>query len=745
MLSSLLSPKLTEAIGWTLLHSLWQGAVIAILMALVMLLMNRSSAQARYFVAVSALFSILLVAGITFYSVYESNEIVDPNFSGQALQNESTGGKIATGLAVAQQYNQLHTSTATTVWGQMQDRWYSYFEEHLPLLVTLWVLGILVLTLRFMGGMLYVQRLKNYKTLDVSQEWINKTQILSHKMGLTRSVQMMESVLVKVPMAIGYFKPVILLPVGTFTGLSTQQVEAILAHELAHIVRNDYWVNIFQSIIEILLFFHPAIWWISGIIRQEREHCCDDMAVQLSGDSLTFAQALTNLEVMQTVPQLAMAATGNKGSLLGRIQRLLQQSPQKPTFNEGLLVSGVLMLCLVAASASAFSNLKNTANQEVVSQERPVALATKSVSDDKPERLSGNTTYYSTFTDTNKVVREIIIVKDKKGAVTEVVVDGKKLKKEELKNYKQVIESKLNEAKEDDEKLAEGYKMDKYRKDKVEEEEDEEYEGSFLAVPPVPPVPPVEPVPPVAPVPPVPPFPPMPPFIGFDSEFSNEIGEMGDKISRLGDELSRLYSKRSPDDDHIAEVKKKMNVLSDKMLQLSQKQQEKLQRIQSDAGKQYRDNLRDYLQELKQYQRELEQEVRENDIYLRNEVNARTREQQHKKQEEAHERAMVEHAKQMKRHDEQMREHEKAMEKHNKFMKLFVSELKKDGLINNADSYSLKLTNKKMVVNGKTLPDTVFQKYKEFIKKESGEDLDKWSDRQQMQINNNWHDNDNDE
>jgi len=715
MLSPFLSSEFTDALGWTLLHSLWQGALIAILMALVFLFLNRRSAQVRYFVATSALVALLVAAVVTFSKHYSSKEMPATNVPALLTDRVVTD---------ASPENSIAANTQPPVSGQeMLSHWLSYAETHAPLIVMLWLAGILVLTLRFMGSLLYVQRLKHYKTQAVPEEWQQKVRLLSQQIGLRQTVQLAQSALVKVPMAIGYFKPVILLPVGTFTGLSPQQVEALLAHELAHIVRNDYWINILQSVIEILFFFHPAVWWISGIVRQEREHCCDDMAVQLSGDSLTFAYALASLPSLQPVPQLALGANGGKGSLLYRIQRLLGQSPQKPTFNEGLLASGVLVLCLLVTSVYAFANLK-----------APEIIAENSISHNSQtppsDSLSGKTTYYGTYTDTSKVVREIIIVKDRKGNVTDVLIDGRKLTREERKNYQRVIDQKLHKTSVTGDRP------------KNQLEDEEESDGLFLAPPlapmPPPPMEPADPMEPTAPLPPMAPtLPPMPPLTGLDNHWSAEVNRISDQIAKQADQLAGLYEKGAYDEGKGAAIQQKMNELVRQMQDLNQKQQENLQQWQTEAGKEHTVELQRYQQAIKQYQKEVISQVKEHRIKSQqlSDKNQSVARNQQERQHQAHERAIAEHAKALKEHEKATARHEKLAEKHQRFMKLLVAELKKDGLIQNENRYSLKLTRHKLVVNGKEQPAQVFKRYKDLIKKETGEDIEKWTENQTMQIN----------
>ena len=143
---------------------------------------------------------------------------------------------------------------------------------------------------------------------------------------MKKTVRFVESGLAKTPMVIGYLKPIILFPLGTVNQLTQQEVEAVLAHELAHIYRNDYLLNIIQSFIEIIFYYHPAVWWISANIRTERENCCDDIAVKICGSSITYVKALVILDEIQPTPNLAMLfSSDSKNQLLNRVKRILNQ------------------------------------------------------------------------------------------------------------------------------------------------------------------------------------------------------------------------------------------------------------------------------------------------------------------------------------------------------------------------------------------------------------------------------------
>ncbi len=185
-----------------------------------------------------------------------------------------------------------------------------------------WLVGVFGLSAWHLGGWAQLQRLKRRMVRTVGDLCNKGSRELALRLGVHRAIELFESALVEVPTVVGWLRPVILLPASALTGLSPEQLEAILAHELAHIRRYDYLVNIVQTVVEILGFYHPAIWWVSHRIRIERENCCDDLAVHVCGSSLQYARALACMEeIRHSGTDLALAATG--GSLMARISRLL--------------------------------------------------------------------------------------------------------------------------------------------------------------------------------------------------------------------------------------------------------------------------------------------------------------------------------------------------------------------------------------------------------------------------------------
>ncbi len=424
-LSSYIPHEYIQALGWTLLHSIWQAALIALIVGILMILVQKSS-HIRYIIAASAMPLILICALGTFYLSFDT--------AAQGIDSDTMPGTAQ--LADYPMMEQATSESQDKV--SLQAQFKAYFSTHFPLIITLWFLGIIVLSLRFLGGLAYVQRLKHYKVVDVTEHWQRSMQDISDKIGLSRPVQLLESALVAVPMVVGYFKPVILLPIGAITGLSSSQVESILAHEMAHILRKDYLVNMIQTVIEIIFFYHPAIWWISRLIREERENCCDDIVIQVKEDTLVYAKALTTLGELQVrTPRLAMAATGSHNFLFKRIKRMLTKTKQHPTFSEGFLTAFIVCVCLFCFTLVARASLKissgtylaGNVTDMAVFEEGDINAVTMNIVDDE-----GNND-------------NLIIIRNKKGKIVELYVNGRKIPRSEIKKYEPMIEESLAENK----------------------------------------------------------------------------------------------------------------------------------------------------------------------------------------------------------------------------------------------------------------------------------------------------------
>ncbi|HYE58068.1 MAG TPA: M56 family metallopeptidase, partial [Rhodothermales bacterium] len=347
-LVALLQTPLAERIGLVLVHSLWQGALVAAALAVALRLLR--SATHRYAAACAALSLLLLLPALTFALLDLDNVSgVSVGVAGRESQAGVDGGLAlgTEGPAVA--------FFVPTAW---VDRW-------LPWAVGAWACGVFVFALRLVGGLASTYRLRR-QALPAA-EWLReRVALLARRMGLTRAVSVAVSERVHGPVVFGWLKPVVLLPLSAVTGLTPEQLEAVLAHELAHIRRHDYLVNLMQSVTETLLFYHPAVWWVSGRIRDEREDCCDDAAVATCGDAIVYARALSSLERLRPAPRFAMAATG--GSLTARIRRLVGAPRAEvhlvPARTTGGLAGALAIVLLVLGARTPSASHQETAHRQ---------------------------------------------------------------------------------------------------------------------------------------------------------------------------------------------------------------------------------------------------------------------------------------------------------------------------------------------------------------------------------------------
>src|SRR6266581_2907785 len=300
-----ISPEVLRTLGWTLLHFLWQGAALAAVFAVAAAIWRRASA--RYAVAVSALVLMMISPVITY-----------------TWLRAHTNPAVQTGAEGATTWAGTSTQNATAVSGSRAPLAGSRTEQPMGMLwlVEAWFLGVLLLSLRTAGGLFLIERMRRKEIKPVGGELFERCVALQRRMGLDRVIRYCECHRLDAPAVLGWFRPVVLLPVRALTGLTEAQIEAVIAHELAHIRRLDCFVNLFQIATETLLFYHPAVWWVSQRIRAEREHCCDDEAIVICGDAVNYARALTLMEEWRAAPALMMAA--NRGPLAERVMRLLE-------------------------------------------------------------------------------------------------------------------------------------------------------------------------------------------------------------------------------------------------------------------------------------------------------------------------------------------------------------------------------------------------------------------------------------
>jgi beta-lactamase regulating signal transducer with metallopeptidase domain len=337
-IGTILGSTIAQAIGWALLHLLWQGLLVAAILAATLALLSKQSANARYLASCGALALVVALGAATTYRIYDGDR---ESGAGSRSDVSVSAGSLST-VSAEQASSDTRPPAPDTLAAVA-----AFTKSHLPQIVLVWLTGVLFLSVRLLFGWLRAHSIAKRNASDAAPEWQRAASRLAHALKLRRAVQLLESAAVEVPTVIGWLRPVVLLPAATLTGLSTEQMEMILAHELAHVRRNDFFVNLMQAVVETLLFYHPAVWWISHRIRVEREHCCDDVAVAVSGKPLVYARALTRLEELRVDDAQAFVAA-NGGSLIGRIRRLAGGRAESPNAPSRFVAGAALLTVLVA-------------------------------------------------------------------------------------------------------------------------------------------------------------------------------------------------------------------------------------------------------------------------------------------------------------------------------------------------------------------------------------------------------------
>ncbi|WOK07399.1 M56 family metallopeptidase [Imperialibacter roseus] len=365
MLRPYLSDTLVQALGWTFLHSLWVGALLSVIFLGVRWIMKSYSAQSKYVAGLS--FLSLLPAIMLLIFVYTFNELahVSPSSTPEMEVGTTQLAEFTTGAAdVVSQ-----TAEVPFYVGWLDEIRTYYFYKYHSFLVTVWLIGVALLSAQNIGGYFYSGRLRKQGLLEPGEELIKAFNSLLKASGVSKGVLLMESLLVKAPVLVGYFKPVILLPIGLASSLSASEVEAILAHEIAHIRRHDFLVNILQCCVEVLFFYHPGVWVIGSAIRSERENCCDDIAVRLSGNSMSLALALTHVEEWKLTSNVALGFSGNRNSLLNRIKRIINDKTMKAQNRDGNLLAIAIIAGLCLSTLTALKGIDYEMVQEIPAQE----------------------------------------------------------------------------------------------------------------------------------------------------------------------------------------------------------------------------------------------------------------------------------------------------------------------------------------------------------------------------------------
>lgn len=318
--------QLINAVCFTLLHSLWQGAAIAGIAGLGLAMSRRAKAKYRYLLLLGCLVAFTLCTAYTLIYYLPAERMDKPQTP-----------------ALFQLSINIYYNTAI-----------DFITSHAIVIIQGWLLIVVLKCSWLTVGFLQVAALRQRHLSPIDEYWKVRIAALSKRLRIKRRVVLATSTRVSVPMVIGYLKPVIVIPLGLLTALPYDQIEAIILHELAHIRRHDYLVNIFQTCVETLFFFNPAVGWMSSLLREEREHCCDDLAVASGPGMKSYIKALLAFEEFQTsIPTLTASFTGARNQLLDRAKRLVNTTNrrlgniEKMALIGGVIIAGAVLICLL--------------------------------------------------------------------------------------------------------------------------------------------------------------------------------------------------------------------------------------------------------------------------------------------------------------------------------------------------------------------------------------------------------------
>ena len=416
MITSILTQELSYAIAWTLIHTIWQISLIALILSLVLKFNKSASSERRYTLSFVALFATIISTAFTFCLYYVDAQNAET----------ATASIVYFQNVIADPINMSSPLLIT-----------NFIEEYRVAIVNAWVIGSILFFIKFIGGFVYLKNIIN-KSQAIDQ-LVGKTfKKLNYKFGINRNISIRSSHMINTPMVMGYIKPVILFPVGLINQLSTKEVEAILAHELAHIKRHDYLLNIIQIFTEILFYFHPAIWYISAQIRTERENCCDDLAIKHTGSSINYAKTLVKLQELElSGHEIALAFSGNRNSFKNRIMRILNHPTSSSQYKDKVLVALLLFfsLFLGANNYSEDNSTNKLDNFDVY------------VIDDCPQSPEDIKYYLDTIPERNTFHikkktndEEMLELEMENGEITKLKIGGETVPEEEYDKHVDIIE-----------------------------------------------------------------------------------------------------------------------------------------------------------------------------------------------------------------------------------------------------------------------------------------------------------------
>ena|SRR5687768_6315230 len=688
-----------KALGWTFVHSLWQIACIGLILYVILRLVPGRSAHTRYTISTMAIWGIVIAALSTFIIMLpDSNQVT-----------EITGSVV------------LMASTEAV---SLTDRLSAWLELRMPMMLTVWLGGVMILMIRLLLSLGWVAHMRADAIL--SNDLQGTLDKIIQRLHIKLKPVVSESKHISSPVTIGHLKPLILFPIGIVNQLTPAEVEAILTHELAHIVRRDYLSNLIQSFIETLFYYHPVTWWISRMVRMERENRADDLAVSWCGDHLAYAKALMTVQEMQADyrPSLAIGFASRKGAMLARIQRILHIPYKNHNQMEKTVLLSLCSLCFLAFTITGDAKNEQADKKEDSTEIISVYGPTDTIPSEGTYRIH------------KKTDKQEINIEVENGDIKELKIDGKEIAPAEFDQYDDIIDELFGEI-----------------------EAPPTMEGFHFEMPHMPAMPPMPAMPDMSLIPGMAPLPPMPPMSPEDMARIERDFMLGSKDLITGNGYRFKIINDSLDNVHtkiiIVNENGDSNVIvtngfgwgphgfnmEDFQMDTEEweAQQKAWQEMSEDwkqnweqNSEQWKQNWEEQAEEWKEQWRSHQDEMREHHHEIYGLQEQLREEGGHFRKLECDELLRLNEG-QMQLNDQQLMELEKSLEALGEGKKRvyglraprmnMTDAMVEDGLIDRGEEALIQLTPEKLKINGKKMDDETHEKYLRMYEAQQGIEL----------------------
>jgi bla regulator protein BlaR1 len=465
--------QLIHALNWTLIHSLWQGVLLSLVAALIILVTKKTSSLLRYNLLTIALFVFIISVLANFsLQIIKEKKAADTSFTAiaakTALENNAA-------VSILSTENRASFSTKATVFFDANARW----------IILIWALIIFLQCIRLACGMYGVHRLKKTQLFSAGEYWDARIIALCRDLKMNANIRLLQSGIAQVPLVAGFFKPVILFPLAMLASLPLNEVEAILIHELAHIRRKDMLVNMVQHFVEIFFFFNPAVLWVSSLIKLERENCCDDFAINKVSNKRNYIAALISFQQLdaQQLP-IVQGFGGDKYHLLNRIKRILYNNNktlnnmEKKFLAAGAVITGIFILAFTTNNVDQKKSLVKTGPTSTITLSNTTTQKNIDTISPSKEGITGRIS-----TNENGKKYELIT---ENNTVKELYVNGKKIAADKIADYDKITsgiikQSKIDREQSDKEVIQSQIELEQSKKDMAQSQIEMEQSKKELA------------------------------------------------------------------------------------------------------------------------------------------------------------------------------------------------------------------------------------------------------------------------